>query len=384
MRRQSGGAAFIEAYAASLKSFGCAGRAWAASLRCSPSKRAAVMTVRLKSALIALAAGMLGLAASGQALAWGSSGHRYVGQVGAEAFPATLPAFLRTKQTAFDIGELARELDRSKGSGRIHDSDRDPGHFADIDDSGGLNGGPKLVDLPPTREAYEKALQAAATDSWQAGYSPYAIIDGWQQLVTDFTYYRILTSAVKHEKNPARKRWYKEDLTRRQALTIRNIGVWAHYIGDGSQPLHDTWHYNGWGAKFPNPKGYTLDPIHSPFEDKFVADHVTIDMVRAKVPAPRDCGCDIQKRTIDYLLTGNSFVEPLYQMWKDGEFDRVTPKAIDFTTTRIAAGAAEVRDMVVSAWIASSKGTVGYKDTAITPAEAEAGKDAWISLYGNT
>ncbi len=347
-------------------------------------KRDAAMPIRLKPALIALAAGALSLAASSQALAWGSSGHRFVGQAGAEAFPATLPAFLRTKQAAFDIGELARELDRSKGSGRIHDSDRDPGHFADIDDSGGLNGGPKFVDLPPTREAYEKALQAAGTNSWQAGYSPYAIIDGWQQLATDFTYYRILTSAVKNEKNPARKRWYTEDLTRRQALIVRNIGVWAHYIGDGSQPLHDTWHYNGWGAKFPNPNGYTLAPIHSPFEDRFVVDHVTIEMVRAKLPPYRDCGCDIQERTIDYLLTGNSFVEPLYKMWKEGEFDRTSPKAIDFTTMRVAAGAAELRDMVVAAWNASAKGTIGYRDTAITPAEVAAGKDAWASLYGNT
>ena len=31
------------------------------------------------------------------------------------------------------VGELARELDRSKGAGRLHDSMRDPSHFVDLD-----------------------------------------------------------------------------------------------------------------------------------------------------------------------------------------------------------------------------------------------------------
>ncbi len=335
---------------------------------------------RLTSVLIALS---LSLAGAGQALAWGSTGHRLVGVLGAEAFPADLPAFLLTNQAAADIGEFARELDRSKGSGRTHDSDLDPGHFADLDDDLRLNGGPKLTDLPPTRAAYETALRAAGTDSWQAGYSPYAIIGGWQQLVKDFTHWRILVSAEKLEKNAARKRWYHDDRVRREALILRNVGIWAHYIGDGSQPLHDTVHYNGWG-KYPNPKGFTTEPIHGPFEADFVRDNIKIEAVRAKVPAYRDCKCDIQKRTVDYLLAGQAKVEPLYQMWKDGEFARVSPKAVDFTAQQLALGAAELRDMVAEAWRASSTGSIGYKETAITPAEAEAGvKDPWLALWGD-
>ena len=34
------------------------------------------------------------------------------------------------------------------------------------------------------------ALRAAGTDEYRAGYLPYAIIDGWQQLVMDFAYWR--------------------------------------------------------------------------------------------------------------------------------------------------------------------------------------------------
>lgn len=339
------------------------------------------MNPRLPTFFVALG---LSLAAAHPTLAWGDKGHRIVGTLAMEALPPEIPAFLRTRQVAEDVGELARELDRSKGAGRIHDSDRDPGHFADLDAEGRLLGGPKIVDLPPTRAAYETALRAVDQDSWKAGYLPYAIIDGYQQLVRDFATYRVLVAAVARETNPERLAWYQADLRRREGLIIRNIGVWAHYLGDGVQPLHDTIHYNGWDAKTPNPKGFTTDRIHGPFEEEFVRDHVEIEQVRAAVPAYRDCACTIEKRTIDYILLGASQVEPLYQMWKDGDF---TPsgaaKGRVFVTAQLALGSAELRDLIVEAWKASATAGIGYRDSAITPAQAEAGeRDPWAALHG--
>lgn len=337
----------------------------------------------MKSRLFAavLAAG-ISLLAAGQALAWGDIGHRIVGTVGVELLPKDVPAFLRTRQAALDAGDYARELDRSKGAGRIHDNDRDAGHFADLDDDARLLGGPKLTDLPPTRAAYETALRAVTQDSWKAGYLPYALIDGYQQLVRDFATWRVLTAAVAREKTPARLAWYRADLRRRETLTLRDIGVWAHYVGDAAQPLHDTIHYNGWDAKTANPKGFTNERIHGPFEEAFVRDHVTIDMVRQKLPAPR-AGGPIDKRTIDYLLAGHAQVEPLYQLWKDGEFAGAATKGTDFTVTRLAAGAAELRDLIASAWRDSATATIGYRESEISPAQAASGeKDAWAALYG--
>jgi hypothetical protein len=121
-----------------------------------------------------------------------------VGVVGAESLPSDVPAFLRTPEAVAAIGEYAREPDRWKGSGKIHDTDRDAAHFLDVDDEGKMYGGPKFTveTLPPTRADYEKALAAAGHDSWNAGYLPYSIIDGYQQLVKDFTYWRILQAAV--------------------------------------------------------------------------------------------------------------------------------------------------------------------------------------------
>lgn len=337
------------------------------------------MKSRLSAVFLAVG---VSFCAVGQALAWGDIGHRIVGTVGVESLPKDLPAFLRTKQAAADAGDYARELDRSKGAGRVHDSDRDPGHFADLDDEGRLLGGPKLTDLPPTRAAYETALRAVGQDSWKAGYLPYAIIDGYQQLVRDFATWRVLTAAVARERNPARLAWYRADLRRRETLTLRDIGVWAHYVGDAAQPLHDTIHYNGWDSKTPNPKGFTNDRIHGPFEEAFVRDHVTIDMVRARLPAPRRGG-PIEKRTIDYLQAGYSQVEPLYQMWKDGDFQGAAPRGADFTATRLAAGAAELRDLIANAWRDSATATIGYRESEISPAQAASGeRDAWAALYG--
>src|SRR5271163_3125268 len=117
------------------------------------------MSVRLGAALTAV----LAIGAGGEAMAWGSSGHRMIGEAAIQALPAELPPFLRDAASATAVGELSREPDRSRKSGLAHDSDRDPGHFVDGDDSGKIAGVVPVTALPPTREAYETALRGAGT-----------------------------------------------------------------------------------------------------------------------------------------------------------------------------------------------------------------------------
>src|SRR5580693_290609 len=124
------------------------------------------------------------------AFGWGSTGHRYIGEVAIEALPDEVPAFLRSAEVAREVGELAREPDRWRGSGQIHDSERDPGHFVDVSDDLTVLGGPKLAALPPTRSDYDTALRAVGATQYKAGYLPYSIVDGFQQLKTDFAYWR--------------------------------------------------------------------------------------------------------------------------------------------------------------------------------------------------
>ena len=338
-------------------------------------------SIRTLGRVLALAVSAVALGAAGEALAWGDTGHRIIGELGIETLPDSLPAFVRAPGVAADVGELAREPDRWRGSGKVHDNIRDPGHFIDVDDDGRILGGPALSALPPTKTEFDAALRAVGTDSAKSGFLPYSIIDGWQQLAKDFAYWRADVAAVRLEKDPAHQAWLERDLRRREAQTIQDLGVWAHYVGDGSQPLHATVHYNGWGPG-PNPEGFTLQRIHAPFEGQFVRANVTARAVRARMAAPADCHCDIEQRTAAYLAHTASEVVPLYRLEKAGGFVGSDARGVAFAADRIAEGAAELRDLTVAAWNASAFGTVGYPPTPV--AQVVAGQaDAYTLLYGD-
>ena len=331
---------------------------------------------------LVFAASLTVLGAAGTALAWGSSGHRMIGQIAIEALPPDLPAFLREESSAVAVGELSREPDRSRGSGRAHDADRDPGHFVDGDDAGRVAGAVPLDALPPTREDYETALRAAGTNSWKMGYLPYSIIGDWQQLAKDFAYWRVDDAGARQVANPAHKAWLAADRYRRQAQILVDIGLLSHFVGDGSMPLHVSIHYNGWG-QFPNPNGYTEERVHVPWEGPYAAHVVTPEAVRAATPAFHDCQCPIEQRVGAYLMSDSRAVVPFYELEKAGAFKPGAASGVAFTTGRVAAGAAELRDEIVLAWRASADEKVGYQPE-VTVADVEAGKvDPYDSLYGN-
>src|SRR6185503_8346675 len=204
-----------------------------------------------------------------------------------KALPAELPAFLHTPQAAADVGEFSREPDRLKRAGRAFDSDRDQGHFLDLNDDGTVFGGPKATALPPTREEYEKALQTMGQNSWRAGYLPYAILESYQTLLENFAYWKVLNAAEKNPAWAAHKAWFPADRARREHQILIAIGDLSHYVGDGSQPLHVTIHFNGWGD-FPNPEGFTTSrQFHAAFESDLVRTAVKPADVEAQMPPPR-------------------------------------------------------------------------------------------------
>jgi hypothetical protein len=335
-------------------------------------------TSRLPLIFVASLMAMLG--AAGQALSWGASGHRIIGRLAVEALPPELPAFLRTEAAVAAVGELAREPDRWKGAGRAHDSDRDPGHFLDLGDEGKMFGGPALSALPATREDYETALRAVGVDAWKAGYLPYSIVEDWQQLAKDFAYWRVDTAAARSVTDPKHRAWFASDAAQREALIERDLGTLAHYVGDGSQPLHVSIHYNGWGP-FPNPEGFTQDKVHGPFEGAFVHDFVTTVAVRAAMIPYRECRCSIEARTEAYLATTGGFVIPFYRLQKAGGFMNGDPRGRAFAAERLAAGASELRDLVIDAWRVSATQEVGWP--AVKVADVASGKlDPYDSLYG--
>lgn len=309
------------------------------------------------------------LAAPAPALAWGASGHRIISTLAAETLPDEIPGFLRTPDAAWQIGELGREADRSKGAGQPHDHDLDPGHYVDIGDDQTIAGVP-VAHLPPTREAYDTALRAKGLDEYRVGYLPYSIMDGWEQLRIDFAYWRVDRAAEKSAKTTEDHAWFGRDRHLREMLTLRDLGYWSHFVGDASQPLHASIHYNGWGD-FPNPQGYsTSTKLHAYFEGEFVREHVTQEEVKAKLQPYRDCHCSIQQRTEQYLLAMQAQVVPLYELDKRGAFRGSDSKGVDFAAARLAAGASELRDMIVDAWRSSEDASVGYPPVKVRNVEA--------------
>lgn len=320
----------------------------------------------------------------GDAGAWGSTGHRLVGVAAMRALPDDLPAFLRTAEAAAEIGELSREPDRWKGGGRTHDRDRDTAHFIDLDDEGRAMSaaGPHITALPELRSEYERALAAAGLDVDDAGYLPYALIDGYQQLVRDFGYWRVLAAAETRETDPARRAWYREDRERRETLLLRDIGILSHYVGDAAQPLHLTIHYNGWGD-YPNPEGFTTSRQFHGQVDSWPYGRINLASLEATMSAPSECAspCAIRERVPAYIQTGLAQVAPLYRLEQSGSIAEADEASGAFMLARLAAGASELRDLITAAWRDAGDARVGWP--AIRVSEVEAGAvDPWDSMVG--
>lgn len=319
----------------------------------------------------------LSLACATPALAWGGKGHRIIGELAVKNFPAQIPAFLKTPTAAIQIGLMAQEPDISRSAGQPHDFDLDPGHFIDASDDGTVLGGPKLAALPASRRDFDTALRVVNSNQYATGYLPYNLMDGYQQLVKDFALLRMDIAAQRYaarfKMTGQERKQFARAQSVREILTLRDLGWWAHFVGDASQPMHVSVHFNGWGEG-PNPGGYVVTPgLHAKFESDFVDRNVSDADVATKLRPARACATPIQACVQDYLLATQKGVNTVYQFEKDGAFDAAAPAAKVFTIERIAEGAAMLRDLVSDAWRDSGSAILGYRNKQ-SVADIEAGK----------
>ncbi len=306
---------------------------------------------------------------SSSALAWGPDGHRMISTVAVQSLPEEVPSFLRSANAVDESGYLGPEADRQRGAGQSFDAERAPGHFVDIEDDLTILGGPSIKALPVSREQYDTALRAKNATQYKAGYLPYSIQQGFELLSKDLAYWRVDVWGEKNAKTETERAWYAQDRVRREKIALFDLGTWSHYVADGSNPMHATVHFNGWG-KYPNPEGFTEAKIHSPFESAYVHGNINESDVKAALPAYRDCKCAIWVRTADYLVASQSEVVPLYRLEKQGVFAKQTPEGKAYVAKRLAIGAAELRDMIIDAWHHSDALGVGYPEKKVTDIEA--------------
>lgn len=319
------------------------------------------------------------------AAAWGHFGHLLVSKIAIQKLPEEIPAFLRSAAAVQEISELGAEADVSKSTGTvtsggypanrtaftIHDGERDNGHFIDLNDDGTVLGGIPFAPLLSSRRDFDTALRAVGQNQYGVGFLAYNLVDRWQQIRKDFAYIRAFTKAIQTATNPADRAFFQYQLQLRQKLTIRDIGYWSHFVGDGSQPMHVSVHFNGWG-NYPNPNGYTNAPIHGPFEGNFVKSFVSPAAVATAVPGYVDCGCTNEQRVVQYLQASLAQVGPVYAAGTPDNYVHALPAEVDIATKRLAAGAAELRDQIVDAWRSSTTVGVGFPVIRVTEIESGA------------
>jgi hypothetical protein len=281
--------------------------------------------IRISMAL----SGIVLSALAGQAQAWGAVGHRMISNMANELLPDDMPAFLLTEDVPFTIGELSREPDRWRDAGTTHDKERNSGHWINLDDQGRAVGGPTFAELPDTREAYDTRIRAVGHTQYSAGSLPCNIIDGCQQLVKDFAYWRVDVAATDTAADPVRAARFARDRQLREMLILRDLGVWSHYVGDASNPMHTTIHSDGWGDH-PNPSGYSTERgLHTRFETTFVNANIETADVLKRVPVPTTCDCSIVDRVRTYIGSSNAQVIALYELERRApSADRTSPGRI--------------------------------------------------------
>jgi hypothetical protein len=272
-----------------------------------------------------------------------------IGQAAMAHLPADLPAFMQSKDAKDEIVYLQAEEDRLKigvAQDRAWAREWTTDHYLDIGDDGTVGVVVSLDALPATRDDFIKALWNAPQhiDAYSVGFAPYAILEGYEQVRADFALWRL---AAPNEK------------TERANLTVHDIGIFAHFVGDGSQPLHMTVHFNGWGD-YPNPSGYTTShTFHADYEDVFVDAHLSADDVTALV-GPTQILADVPLAEVGrYLAKTNTQVVPLYILAKRGAMapggsSDAQATLIKLSAVQLAAAATMLDSLIETAWRASA------------------------------
>jgi hypothetical protein len=114
------------------------------------------------------------------------------------------------------------------------------------------------------------------------------------------------------------------EIANAQADIVYVMGVMGHFVGDGSQPLHTTKHYNGWVGD--NPKGFTTrTTFHSWIDGGYFrkTGGIKTQPLLGKIhQANRIANADEPDRmfrdVVAYLVEQNKYVGPLYEMEKEG------------------------------------------------------------------
>jgi hypothetical protein len=272
-----------------------------------------------------------------QAGAWDYEGHHAVNELALASLPANFPAFVLTSEARVRIAFLAGEPDRWRnvtsarnGTGLTLGHANGPDHYLDLEDLALYGLTPDqlpplryefVADIVKARAAHPEQFPAIdpARDSDHtrelSGFLPWAMTEYFEKARSGFS---TLAALEKSGGTP-------EEITNARQNLVYVLGVMGHFLGDASQPLHTTKHFNGWVGD--NPKHYTTDrTIHQWIDGGFFRKTGGIDVKKLvtkihpaeKISAAAEPN-GIFQAAVNFVVANNQLVEPLYQLEKDGK-----------------------------------------------------------------
>lgn len=298
--------------------------------------------------------------------AWDYPGHRLVNQLALASLPTNYPAFARTPAARGRIAFLAGEPDRWRNTPDLPLKHRNgPDHYIDIEDLALAGLDPKSLkpfryefaaqwalaraNHPTNFPAIDPARNEDRTREW-VGFLPWTITEHYAKLKSAFSYLKVLEELGT-----------PEEIVNAQQNIIYVMGVMGHFVGDASQPLHTTRHFNGWVG--PNPQRYAANTTFHAWVDGGYIQKIGLRLeemlprlrparaLLATRPAAKAEGAFPQ--VMAYILDQYKLVEPLYQLVKDGNLSDEggsASKGRAFMTQQLLAAGEMLGDLWYSAW----------------------------------
>jgi len=303
--------------------------------------------------------------------AWDYEGHHAVNQLALASLPSDFGIEL-TPALKGRIAFLAGEPDRWRNIPDLPLKHfNGPDHYIDLEDLKQFDLKPE--NLPIMRYDFAAAIARARTahaDRFAAidpakdsdhtreldGFLPWAIVENYEKLKSDFSAFKAFKQ---YGGTP-------EEIANAQADIVYIMGVMGHYVGDGSQPLHTTTHYNGWVGD--NSKGYTTKPtFHAWIDGGYFkkTGGINVDALKGKVqPATRIPKAGdpeaFFRYIVNYLVEQNQLVEPLYAMEKNGQLSGEGDKGMEgrqLLEGQLVKGSQMLGNIWYTAWLEAPEDT---------------------------
>jgi len=263
--------------------------------------------------------------------AWDYEGHHAINELALASLPDDFGGLTLTPVLKHRIEFLAGEPDRWRNVGDLPLKNLNgPDHYIDLEDLKLFGLTPETLplmrydfaaDIARARAAHPERFSVIDPDRDADhtreldGFLPWTITENYEKLKSCFSY---LKTFEKYGGTP-------EEIANAKANIIYVMGVMGHFVGDGSQPLHTTVHFNGWVGD--NPHGYTTSmKFHSWIDGGYFRQTggIKVKSLVDKIhPAQRIASAGepdgMFRATVAYLAAQNKLVEPLYEMEKEGK-----------------------------------------------------------------